>query len=99
MRELATALSPLPNRINVIGHADPTPIQGTNGPFADNWALSLARAASVAQGLVDGGCPRLPTVEGLGDGRFGDVAPTRPQAERFALARRVDVVIYPERAQ
>ena len=27
VRELATALSPLPNRINVIGHADPTPIR------------------------------------------------------------------------
>ncbi|GHD60986.1 flagellar motor protein MotB [Thalassobaculum fulvum] len=95
--ELATALANLPNRIEVLGHADPRPMAGT-GQYGSNRALSLARADSVAVGLVDSGLPRMPIAAGLGDSRFYAVAPTAPLEQRYTLARRVDVVVLPERA-
>ena len=95
--ELATALAPLPNRVALVGHADPRPMQG-GGRFASNWALSLARADAVARALATTGYARQPTIEGQGDSRFSEVAPTLPLDVRYSLARRVDVVIMPERA-
>lgn len=95
--ELATALVALPNRIEVVGHADPRPIPD-GAPFGNNRALSLARADAVAVALVDAGLSRMPTVEGLGDSRFYTIAPTAPMEQRYALARRVEVVVFPERA-
>lgn len=94
---LSTALSTLPNRIDVVGYADPQPMTG-GGRYATNWQLSLARADAVARRLVQTGFPRQPTVEGRGDSRFSAVAPTLDMERRYALARRVDVVIFPERA-
>jgi len=94
---LSTALATLPNRIDVVGHADPQPMSGA-GRYASNWELSLARADAVARRLIDTGFPRQPTVEGLGASRFSDVAPTLGMTRRFELARRVDIVIFPERA-
>lgn len=94
---LSTALATLSNRIDVIGHADPQPMGG-GGRYASNWELSLARADAVAARLVETGYPRQPTVEGQGDSRFFDVDPTLGMERRYELARRVDVVIFPERA-
>ena len=94
---LSTALSTLPNRVDVVGYADPQPMSG-GGRFASNWEISLARADAVASRLVQTGFPRQPMVEGRGDSRFSDVAPTLEVERRYALARRVDVVIFPERA-
>ena len=94
---LSTALSTLPNRIDVVGHADPEPMTGA-GRYASNWELSLARADAVASRLVETGYPREPMVEGRGDSRFAEVAPTLDMDRRYALSRRVDVVIFPERA-
>lgn len=94
---LSSALATLPNRVDVVGHADPQPING-GGQFASNWELSLARADAVARRLVETGFPRQPTVEGQGDSKFAEVAPTLDMERRYGLARRVDVVIFPERA-
>src|SRR3546814_19682132 len=85
----------LPNRIEVVGHADPRPFAPGTAPGA-NRALSLARADAVAVALVEGGLPRMPTVLGMGDSRFYEVAPTAPMDERHTLARRV-VVVVPDR--
>jgi len=95
--ELATALITLPNRIDIVGHADPRPTP-PGAPFGSNWALSLARADAVAAALVASGLPRMPTVLGFGDSRFHTIAPTAALDRRYALGRRVDVVVYPERA-
>lgn len=96
VRELASALSPLPNRVGVVGHADPQPMAG-GGRYPDNWALSLARAAAVARTLRDGGYPVVPVIEGRGSSRFFEVDPTLPLETRYQRARRVEVVIHPER--
>lgn len=80
----------LKNAVDVVGHADPTP---AGSAWPSNWELSLARAQVVAQGLKQAGYQRDITVRGQGDGRFADVAPWLPQADRLALARRVDLIV------
>ena len=95
---LSQALANLENRVDVLGHTDPRPVLGT-GRFGSNWELSLARAASVAQVLGAAGYDRVPTVRGLADTRFGAVAPALPVAERYQLARRVDIEVFAERGR
>ncbi len=94
---LGNGLANLDNEVQVFGHADPTVQRG--GPFRSNWDLSLARALAVARLLYASGYGRSITVQGLGDGRFAEVAPGLPAPERYALARRVDVVIRENRAR
>ncbi len=96
--ELSTALANLPNRIEVLGHADPRPIVGGRAS-GSNRALSLERADAVAVALVDAGLPSMPVSAGMGDSRFYAVSPTEPLERRYALARRVEVVVLPERAR
>lgn len=96
--ELTTALAVLPNRIEVVGHADPRPVPA-GSPFGSNRSLSLARADAVAVAMTEAGLPGMPTVAGMGDSRFHAVTPTAPMESRFAQARRVDVVVLPERAR
>lgn len=98
VRELATAFSNLTNRIGVVGHADPQPMTG-GGLYPDNWALSLARADAVGRALVMSGYPYMPVVEGSGDSRFAEIDPRLPIEERYGRARRVDIVIQPERVR
>jgi chemotaxis protein MotB len=90
LARLAPALANVRNRIEIWGHADPQPVAA---PFASNWALSLARAAAVARGLEQAGLPVRPPAFGLGDARFTEIPASLPLAERYARARRVDLVI------
>jgi chemotaxis protein MotB len=90
VRALAAQLERTPGRITIEGHSDPVPIR--NARFQSNWALSAARAASVAQALFD--------VAPLRQDRFtvaghGDVRPLADNAtaEGRARNRRVEVVI------
>ncbi len=81
----------LENRIEIAGHADPTP-PGARWP--SNWNLSLGRALSVAARL-QGNCYRKDVVAlGFGDARFADLPEGLPAPQRRALARRVDIVIH-----
>jgi chemotaxis protein MotB len=47
LRKVGESLRHVDGRLHVEGHSDDVPING-EGPRADNWALSLARAISVA---------------------------------------------------
>ena len=81
----------LENRIEVAGHADPTP-PGARWP--SNWNLSLGRALSVAARLQRN-CYRKDVVAlGFGDTRFAELPEDLPGVRRRALARRVDIVIH-----
>lgn len=97
VRELAALLGHLRNRIAVAGHTDPGPLPA-DSPFVGPWDLSLARAAAVANGLIEAGYPTMPEVRGHGATRFGTLAEVA-EAERSRLARRVDVVILPDRVE
>ncbi|MBI3709272.1 MAG: OmpA family protein [Proteobacteria bacterium] len=94
---LGGVLRNIGNQVDVHGHADPNPVRA--GPFASNWELSLARAMAVAAEFRRAGYRREPMILGFADTRFADISPTLPEAERLRLARRVDVVIRPARAE
>ncbi|MFN3235962.1 MAG: flagellar motor protein MotB [Pseudomonadales bacterium] len=79
-----------PGQISIEGHSDSIPIN--TRAFGSNWALSSARAVSVAHGLFEGGY--------LKEQRFSvkGYAETRPlvandTAENRAQNRRVEIVI------
>lgn len=91
---LVGLLRNLPNRVEVEGHADPNPPDAAS--FASNWELSLSRALIVAVKLEQSGY-RFPVIaRGHGDGRFDEIATSLAPAERDALARRVDIIVYEE---
>lgn len=91
LRDLGELLRSLDNEISVAGHTDPVPISGER--YASNWDLSLRRAEAVAAILKQAGYSRSVTALGYGDGRFDDLSFALTEAERFRLARRVDVVV------
>lgn len=88
---LGASLSRIRNRIEVVGHADPRPAQKADN--AGNWALSLSRAASVAQALSASGYARPINVRGLSSGRYEELPAAMPEKDKLAIARRVDVVV------
>lgn len=94
--DLGGVLSNLGNRVDVYGHTDPAPIR--SGPYRTNWELSLARAQSVAASLIDSGYDKPMIVQGFADTRFELLARDIDLPRREALARRVDLVIYPSQA-
>lgn len=92
---LAGVLGTIGNRIDVVGHADPRPIQ--NSHFASNWQLSIARAVAVANELRRGGYHREMSPSGYGASAFRELPSTVAAGRRNDVARRVDIVIWPTR--
>lgn len=90
---LGGSLARMRNRIEVAGHADPRPIEGSAGAFDNNWELSLARAAQVASILENVGYEQEIAISGYGSGRYQDMAAIKDETQRQDLARRVDIVI------
>ena len=83
-------LSSYPNNVDVAGYTDDQQITG--GPYANNWALSAARATTVVE--------RLTTVDGVDPGRvvaigYGQYHPIVPNASPASEAenRRVNIVV------
>lgn len=93
---LGGVLSTIGNALSVEGNTDPAPI--TTGIYHSNRALSLARALAVADALHELGYARDIPAKGLGDSRFAALDKVEPEAKRYALGRRVDVVIGPYRS-
>lgn len=91
VEHLALILRNVSNRIDIFGHTDPTPVSG--GRFASNWELSLARARGVAVMLREAGYERPLAAFGLAASRFGELSGIEPQARRYRLARRVDIIV------
>ncbi len=92
---LGGALSRIKNKVEVIGHADPRPVEGsaeTNG-FQSNWELSLARAASVGAILERVGYQEHITIHGQSSGRYDDLTDIQDEQQRLDLSRRVDIVL------
>jgi chemotaxis protein MotB len=87
--KLAMILHRYPGDIVVEGHTDNTPLE--NAHFTSNWALSSARAVSVAELLVAQGLPanRLKVVA------YGSTRPiiSNVANENKEVNRRVDILI------
>lgn len=94
---LAGVLGTIGNRIDVVGHADPTPIE--NSHFTSNWQLSIARAIAVANELRRAGYHRELSPSGFGDTVFREIPARLSATRKKAAARRVDVVIWPTRGE
>ncbi len=90
---LGGPLSRIKNRIEVIGHADPRPIQNKESAFQSNWELSLARAVNVAAQLENVGYGRPMIIKGAASARYDELPETIEEEQRLSLSRRVDVVI------
>lgn len=91
---IAEMVAPLKNPLRLVGHTDDTPAPA---PFKNNWELSLARSAAVADYLVSKGIdPARMTLAGR-----GPYAPIFPNdtPEHRSLNGRVDIVVIYEMEQ
>ncbi len=91
IRRLRDILADTPGEVDVQGHTDDIPI--STARFPSNWALSAARAVSVAQALMAD--PRLPESR-FEIGAYGDTRPLESNltAQGRAKNRRVEIVIH-----
>jgi chemotaxis protein MotB len=90
VRDIADVLRDVPNRINLVGHADPVPIH--NRRFHSNWALAAARSLRLLDLLTTRfGIPesRLSTAS------YGSTEPksSNDTPDGRARNRRVEIVI------
>lgn len=90
---LGNTMTRIRNRIEVIGHTDPQPIQNASGQYPSNWELSLARAGSVASVIRNAGYQRDIVLRGLSSARYEDLPEEMDEEDRLSLARRVDIVV------
>ena len=90
---LGGSLTRMRNRVEIDGHADPRPVEGASSGFANNWELSLARAANVAAILENVGYQQSIGISGYGSGRYQDLSTIDDENQRQDLARRVDIII------
>ncbi|KAB7764182.1 type VI secretion system protein TssL [Xanthomonas maliensis] len=92
LAQVAAALDRLPGRVIVVGHTDDVPVRSLR--YEDNYALSTARAAAVAQ-LLRARLLQPARVESLGAGDSQPIAmPVQLPANR-ARNRRVDILFQP----
>ena len=91
---LGGVLRNIGNRIGVQGHTDPRPLSG-RGQYASNWELSLARAGAVANELKQSGYTDYINIYGFAASRYDQLPQLLDEEARFAMARRVDIVIEP----
>ena len=90
---LGEAFSRVKNRMEIIGHTDPSPIKkGGAAKYENNWELSLARSASLAALLKEAGYERDITIKGFASGRYHELSKNISQEERYNLSRRVDII-------
>lgn len=80
------------NHIGVNGYTDS--VLPDDGGYVSNWELSLARAAIVANALKRAGYGEDVVAYGYADSRLSDLADL-PAEQRAALARRVEIVVFP----
>jgi chemotaxis protein MotB len=99
MKQVGEVLATLPNKnIQVEGHTDNNPIHGQlRQQYPTNWELSTARATIVLRYLVEqtGMDPKEFAATGYADTR---PAVANDSKEGQAQNRRVEIVLYPERA-
>jgi chemotaxis protein MotB len=88
---LAPVLAQLPNQVDVEGDTDNQPIHG--GPYADNWALSAARAVAVVEDLIRDHGINPDRLQATGN---SDTRPAVPNntSQHQAENRRVQIVVF-----
>ena len=94
LRELATYLDSVPNRISLTGHTDIRPYPSTNG--YTNWELSADRANAARRALTGGGLPdaKIARVVGLSSSVLFD-----KQDPQNPINRRISIVVMTRQAE
>jgi chemotaxis protein MotB len=94
LRELATFINSVPNKISLSGHTDTAPYQGGDG--YTNWELSSGRANAARRALVGGGMQenKVALVIGLADSVLFD-----KQDPRNPINRRISIVVMNKAAE
>ncbi len=89
------SLANIRNRIEVIGHTDPSPVAGAlNGrAISSNWELSLRRSMSVAAILGNVGYDRDIITRGLSSARYDELPAEWTEKQKFDISRRVDILV------
>ena len=91
---LSGVLSNIRNRLEIVGHTDPRPLESSRDTtYANNWELSLARAIQVASLIRQAGYNKNLVVRGVSSGRYGELPAEIEEADRYSRARRVDIVV------
>jgi len=87
IESLVYPITSFPGEVIVEGHTDNVPIYG--GRFSSNWELSVARAVSFIDFLVEKGVPP----EKLVAGGYGEFHPAHPNntPENRSLNRRIEI--------
>lgn len=93
LAQVATVLASIQNReFQIAGHTDNVPIR--NRRFPNNWALSTARAVTVARFLIDDGNVPANRISAAG---YADTQPVSSNEtdEGRAQNRRIEIVLVP----
>jgi len=98
LRDLAGVLTNIDNQIIVIGHADPVGADTAENYWV-NWDISIRRAQEVAILLAKYGVDQDMVVRGISQARYKELSPSMPEDQRMSYARRVDIILKPEKAQ
>jgi chemotaxis protein MotB len=91
LNKIAILLNKVDNQIIIEGHTDNIPISKTN-KYTSNWQLSAARAANVAQLLVEEEKVKGSRISAVGYGEFRPIA-SNSTAKGRSQNRRVDIII------
>lgn len=91
LKEIATLLNKIDNSIIIEGHTDNVPINNDN-KYTSNWQLSAARAANVAQYLVEKEKVDGSRISAIGYGEYRPIAKNDTNKGR-RKNRRVDIII------
>lgn len=91
--ELGGVLQRIKNAIEIVGHADPRPIENADSGFQDNWDLSMARAMGVSAVLENVGYNKPHLIRAMSSARYSDLPEDMDEEKKLALSRRVDIVI------
>jgi chemotaxis protein MotB len=96
LRELATYLNGVPNRVSLTGHTDTTPYSAQAGSGYTNWELSADRANAARRALEAGGMAsdKVSRVVGLSSSVLFDK--TNP---RNPINRRISIIVMTKRAE
>jgi chemotaxis protein MotB len=88
---IGPVLASLPNQIDVEGNTDNQAIHG--GPYADNWALSSARAVAVVERLITTQNVPATRLEATGNADTRPIVPNNSPSHQ-AENRRVEIVVF-----
>lgn len=91
-QKLGDFLSQIRNGIVIHGHSDPTPVK-EGAKYRSNLVLSMNRAMRVRDLLMSNGYDRQIPVRAYGDSQYGLISQSLGEQARYALSRRVDILI------